>query len=239
MKQQWWILVGLIAMWGCSTVQTVKEIPSQGGGDPPGIPFRMLAPYTVRVFIKDQNGSYQQVFVQSQDLPDQERLFAMNVDSKFLSNYQLQLNFNNDSTLSGSGITTAITAAPAIAATGTQISAVADSLVNFNNTRRAQESANLQSQTNLLQQQTTNAQAIIALQKQLQAPHVSKEADLVTALQALNAAQAAQRLVDNPPEGTTPSDQANHEANLRLTKLQANQAFEAADLPAPFPGVFP
>jgi hypothetical protein len=239
MKARYCVLGFIVALCACSTRQTVTEISSKSTSDPPGIPFRVLSPYTVRVFLKDKNGDYQQGFVQSQDLPDQSRLFAINVKSEFFSNHQLQLNLNNDSTLNASSITTTITAAPAISAAGTQLSAVGDSIVNFNNNQRAQQIANLQSQTSLQQQQLAFAQAVAALQKQLQAPHAAKEAALVAALQALNAAQAAQRLVDDPPAGTTPTQQANNEANLRLAELQANQAFEAAGLQDPYPGIFP
>jgi hypothetical protein len=234
------LALGLFALSACSTVQTVTELPSTARTEnPPGIPFRVLAPYTVRVFMRSQSGGYQPVYVQSLDLPDQTRLFALNVRSDFFSNHQLQLSFNNDSTLSTSSVTTTTTAAPALAATATQLSTVGDSVVNFNNTRRTQESLTLQNQTALTQQQTQNAQAVAALQKQQPAPQVAREAALVAALQAWNTVQAGQRSFDSLPSTTSANDHANAEANLRLLKLQANQAFQAAGLPDPYPGIFP
>ena len=65
-----------------------------GKDAPPGIPFRVLTPYTIRVFTKGKDGNFQQVYVQSQDLPDQDRLFALNVSSDFFSNHVLQVNLN-------------------------------------------------------------------------------------------------------------------------------------------------
>lgn len=244
-----WVLFVLI-LASCSTHQKIAEIPDVGMDAPPGIPFRVLTPYTIRVFTKGKDGNFQQVYVQSQDLPDQDCLFALNVSSDFFSNHVLQVNVNNDSTLNGSSVTTAITIAPAVAALGTQTTAVGDTIANFNNNRRTQELANLQSesslrlqrltsQTNLVQQRLTLEQTIANLQKQNQAPQLAREAALVAALQSLNAARAAQQLVDNPPKGTTPVQQANNEGSLRLAELQANQASEAAGLQDPYPGVFP
>src|SRR5262245_23651892 len=92
------MLMLLLVASGCATQQKVTEIPKDGMENPPGLPFRVLAPYTLRVFAKDKKtGDYHEVHVQWLDLPDQDRLFAVTVNSELFSNHTMQLNFKDDS----------------------------------------------------------------------------------------------------------------------------------------------
>jgi hypothetical protein len=126
-------------------------------------------------------------------------------------------------------LTTAITSGAAITEVGTQLNAIADKIATFDNDRRAAELAALKSKTDLEE----------AIQKAKESPIQAKEAVLVAALQAFNDAEAAQRKLNDLPSTATTSERADAEANLRILKLQANQAFRKAGLSAPYPGVFP
>lgn len=225
------VLATLLA--GCSTTMKVTEITGRAqGGSIDGIPFRVKQPYTVRVFARQQNGTYRQVLVQPVELADPDRLYAVNFDASTWGNRSFEAKLREDATLESVHIKSEEKAGEILAAAGKQANAVADAAVSFESKRRESEITALKSQLDLVK-----AKADLPAYAETQ--QVDRETRVLAALEARNAAAAAERAIADLPPDATSSQRAAAEEALRVAQLKANQAARRAGLGEPYPEVSP
>jgi hypothetical protein len=225
------VLATLLA--GCSTTIRVKEITGRAeGGSIDGIPFRVKQPYTLRVFARQQNGTYRQVLVQAVDLADPDRLYAVNFDASTWGNRSFEAKLRDDATLESVHIKSEDKTGEVLAAAGKQANAVTDAAVSFESKRREAEIAGLKSQLDL-------AKAKAELPAYAESQQVDRETKVLAALEARNAADTAERAIADLPPDATSSQRAAAEEALRVARLKANQAARRAGLGEPYPEVSP
>jgi hypothetical protein len=239
-------LFAAAAIWlsGCSTTVDVRDISSiKPDADVPGIPFRMREPCTLRVFQLQDDGRYRQVHVQWLDLPEEERLYALNIEAAYFSDHDLTLKLRDDNTLDEVDLKTELKLDAAIAELAAQGGALSDAALTFDRKKREAEAAEIESRASLEAARAQAAQARAeqeaARQERAEAPIVAQEGKLAVAVEALNSAEAAERALDALPPDAEESARAECRATLRLLRLRANQAYRAAGLAEPYPGVFP
>jgi hypothetical protein len=231
-------LVALLALAGCSTALTVSDISAaKPGTDLKGIPFRVKAPRTIRVWARqpsDENGKvvYQAVFVKPFELPDPRTLYALGFEADTFSSKCLEVKLNSDGSLASVRVKSENRADEVVAKVGKKVSAAADAAASYPNTVRQAETAQLKAADDL-------ALAQAALAQTLAQPAADRETNLVAALQAYVDAEAADRSLRGLAFDATTAQRAEAAAALRLAQYKANIAYEKAGLAPPFPGVSP
>lgn len=222
-----------VAASACTTTMKVYDISALKDGDHmSGVPFRVRRAYTVRVFARQPDGSYKQVLAQPQDLPDPDRVYAVAAESASQSARTFEVKLRDDSTLDSVHVKSEDKAAETVSAAATQAGAIGDAVASYESKKNEAEIAKLKGELDLAKQKKD-------LGDFGGAPAAQHEADLVAALVARNAAEAAQRALDALAADATPSQLGDAAATLRLAQLKANQAATKAGLPEPYPGVFP
>lgn len=226
------VCLALTSACGATTLK-VSDISTLKRGDPMnGLPFRMRRPYTVRVFERQGDGSYKQVLVQAQDLPDPDHVYTVAAEADSQSARTLEVKLREDSTLDTVHVKSDDKTADAVSAATTQASAIAGAIQSYESTKADAQIAALKSQIELAKQQQ-------ALTDARSAPGEQHQTNLIAALMARQAAEAAQRALDALPPDATASAHGDAAAALRLAEVKANQAAQKAGLPLPYPGVGP
>ncbi len=204
-----------------------------------GLPFRVPNVYTVRIYQKQRDGSYQAIeprFVEV--LPDPEKLYAINVDAEWLTKQTLDVELNNDGTLKMvylHGVE--FRGDEALEALGSQASAIFEAVENRELNELAAQKAALDAQKELLDAQKNLLAAESALEDAQDKPADDLDVAMVAALEALHAANAAFDAFELLPATATAIEIRAAERALQLARIKANQAYRQADLPAPFPDV--
>jgi hypothetical protein len=201
-----------------------------------GLPFRVPNVYTVRVFQKQKDGDYKQVerhFVKV--LPDPKKLYALNVDSKLMSQGTLDVKIRADGTLDFVHLhDVEFRGDEALTAFGTQATALYEAIENRDLIALETQKAAIEAKKNLLVSEA-------ALEEQADKPADDLDAALIAALEALNEANSAYDALEGLQSQTAPPPTATEvraaERALLLARVKANQAYRRADLPVPFPGV--
>lgn len=219
------LLAGLFAA-GCTSSLEVTDITKAEAGDEiNGLPFRLDAPYSVRVFIKDKEGSYKESFSREMILPEQDRLYALGFSSGYYSDQDLDVTFKPDGTLQKVRLVTTGKGDEAITALATEVKDVGEAVSTYRNTRDQAEIERLQKKEALREAQVADD----AKQHELDQ----------AALEALLAVEAAQRTLDGLGPDASEEERAAAAADLRAKKAAANTAYRLAGRAAPYPGVFP
>lgn|SRR5215510_6005239 len=209
---------------GCSSKILVRDIsgpPVAIGSVVEGVPIQFADRQLIRVYAKQPDGRYEEVHSVVYAVPDQARLFTVTVDSQWLANHTLTLALNDDGTPKTVGIVTASQAAAALTQFGTSAAAVATSLSTFEQQRQKAEAAALEQQA--------------ALQKDLAAGPADRATKVLAYRQALEAVIKQEAKLDNMPPDAKPLDITNVESDLRILKLQANQAARVLGARTPYP----
>ena len=135
------MLVLATLVGGCSALNEVNDVTSAGPGDPiAGIPFRLADRYRVRVFQLQPDGSYTNVYEQSQDMPNQERILAANFSGAALSDHEFKVELNADNTLKTTHLKTVQKITDAA-------NAVADQAAAINTARQQQQTGSTTART--------------------------------------------------------------------------------------------
>ena len=218
------IRIGFVFLAGtllaaCSTRAVTSDITATpAGAQVSGVPFRTRAPHTLRVFQRQGDGSYKQVFVSREEMADMDRVYALNYDSDVFSNHTFKLTMREDGTLDNFAFTSAATGAAALSATSGAIKGVTDSVVAYEK-----------------QKQDMAAADAAAAESSL----VSKEDALVAAQAAQQEAEKAMRELVGLPDGTPDDVVAEKQAAVEAAQLKANILFRRAGLAAPYADPFP
>jgi len=207
-------------------------------GEVDGIPFRVPAIYTLRVY-QLKGKSYEPVesarFVRK--LPDPCELFTLSFGAKALSDQKVNLKFDVDGTLDLLDLTETQKLDEAITDVGGQA-------VDLFAAVQGRELTELQAQKTALESRKAVVEAQAALTAAEAKPTTEQAnasgAAMIAALEALNAARAAERALETAVRQRAPAQQrAALEDALRLARLKANEAYRKAGLEIPFPDVFP
>jgi len=150
--------VAMIICTGCSTTLTVTDIsdltPVQFNDRSQvkrGIPFRATAPYTVRLFQKQVDGSYAKVGKPVHvKLPDGDKLYALNYNSGQFSNHTFGLKLNPNGTIATVAATEAKQIDKAISAIGTGLTDVSGAIVDRDIMELTAEKTKLELETGVL-----------------------------------------------------------------------------------------
>jgi len=219
------LLAGLFAAGCTSSIKVTDITNAMAGSNVDGLPFRIDAPYTVRVFIKDKDGIYKEAFSKEMILPDQDRLYAIGFKSGYFSDQKLNVEFNPDGTLKKTKLKTTGKGDEAITELSKEVNNVGAAVSSYRDTRDQAEIERLQKKETLRAAQASDA----AKQYELDA----------TALSALQTVEAAQRTLDSLGPDASDADRAAAAADLRAKKAAANSAYSLAGRAAPYPSVFP
>lgn len=226
------------ALVACTSALQVRNVTSvQPGDELDGVPFRVKAGYTVRVWMKqppdeDGNIAYKQVFVKGLELADPTTLYSVGFTSTGFTTKLLEVKLHDDGTLDTVHLKADDKTADVVSAAGKQVNAAGDALASFQQSVQAAQLAQVKSQSDL----ATAQQTLAAAKGQ---PDTDRNANLVAALQAANAAEAAERALEGLPNDATAATRADAAAAVRLARLQANVAYQKAGLASPYPGTFP
>jgi hypothetical protein len=203
-----------------------------------GVPFRVPAIYTLRVY-QLKGKSYVPVesapFVRK--LPDPCELFTLSFGANALSDQTMALKFDVDGTLDLLDMKETQKLDEAITDVGGQA-------VDLFAAVQGRELTELQAQKAALEarKQVVDAEAALAASETKPATDQANASGtaMIAALEALNAARAAERSLDAAVrQGATDAERAALEDALRLARLKANDAYRKAGLPIPFPDIFP
>lgn len=197
-------LFALVA--GCSSVNVVTDITDVKPGEAiSGVPFRIAEEYRVRLYQLKKDGSYEQVFQQSNSMPDQTKVFAAGYTARSLSDHTFKVDLYDDNTLK----TTSITSTQKLnAAAG----ALADEVVAHRTARDAGIAT---------EKKNHSAQRIL----ESTALELKGKADIAAA--QLDAVQAK--------ADSTELEKVTARASLDLARNKANVAAIEAGLAPPFP----
>ena len=186
-----------------------------------GVPIQIADRQSIVVYMERPDGTYAEAHSTTYAMPDQSRLLAVSVDAQWLANHTLTLALNDDGTSKTVGITTSSQAAAALTQLGKSTGSVLTSAATFDQQRQKAEAAALEQEA--------------ALRKDLQAGPADRAAKVRAYRQALEAVIKQQAKIDDPPAGATKTDLINAESDLRVLKLQANQAARALGERPPYP----
>jgi hypothetical protein len=215
-------------------------------GDVEGVPSRIKKPYTIIVyknFGKAEEPDYKPVFKTWQRLPDQERMFTANFDSGYFADENLTLTINPDSTLQNVDLKTSIKADEALAGLAGQASAL-NTKVREGSSRplapvdRARaDLAQITDNQSFFDQFKKPEQTEEERQEEI----AKEEAAIQSAYEAMLAVNLAEARYEEAleQEEIAESERIKLLNELRLAQFKANAAYRAADLPEPFPGLFP
>ncbi len=235
----------LLVCAGCSANVTVGRVaPAKPAekchltGEVDGIPFRVPAIYTLRVY-QLKGKSYEPVesarFVRK--LPDPCELYTLSFDAKALSDQKVALKLDIDGTLDLLDMTEAQKVDEAITDIG-------GSAVDLFAAVQGRELTELQAQKTALEARKAAVEAEAALAAAEAKPGTDQAnatgTAMIAALEALNAARAAERALEAAVQQRAPAAQlAPLQDALRLARLKANDAYRKAGLEIPFPDIFP
>ena len=152
------VFVALAICTGCSTTLTVTDVSNLSTSEfnaldqsQRGIPFRVTAPYTVRLFQRQVDGSYAQVGKPVRvKLPDKEKLYALNYKSGQFSNHTFTLKLNPNGTIASVGATESVQIDEAISTIGTEATDIADAVMGRDTAELQAEKSRLELETGLL-----------------------------------------------------------------------------------------
>ena len=238
MRRAMVILVSLASFGGCSTTMAVKNVSdSKMGEELGGIPFRVKAARTIRVWVRqppDANGriAYRAVLAKAIDLPDPKVLYALGFDAGSFASKQLEVKLNDDGTLASVHLKSENKTGQVLAAAEKQATSAADAVVSAPALVREAEIARFKSANDLVAAQATLTQTLAQ-------PTLEREGSLVAALKAYQDAEAAERALEGLAPDATENRRAEAAAKLQIAQLSANLAYQKAGLAPPFPGVFP
>lgn len=238
------LLCSAAAVVGCSStvgVRDISGIPKKSAETIEGVPMQFAGRHQLTVFAKQPDGSYKKVHELVYAMPDQSRLFAVNVDSKMLANHTLTLALYDDGTPKTVGLITSSQAQAALTQLGTSAAAMATSAATYDQQRQAAAKAALDTQKGLLDSQKdvlSSKQALQTLQSgsaERDAMLLARETKILAYRDALDAVTVQQAKVDELSADATKEDQAKAETSLRQLKLKANQAARALRVKVPYP----
>lgn len=233
----------ILSLVGCSTYVEVAPYTTKQDGAINGIPFRVMAAHTVRVYKMDPtSGRYEQVHVKSVNLPMRDQLYTLNYWASIFANPQFEVTFNTDNSIKMLDVTGDGSLDKAISAAGLQAVAASNAATEFENMKRAAKQGRLASEGNLVLSESTFLTNQLTLLKarsalsDLPGSQISnQEVRLEAALKARQVVEAAEH------ELTTASttEMPNAVAKVQILRLQANHAYRSAGLAEPYPGIFP
>ncbi len=237
------LALAMLIVWGCSTDLKVKPYVPGNDGSIDGIPFRVPAAHTIRIYKMNENtGRYELVHRKTANLPATDRLYTLNYSASFLANPNFELTFATDNTLKSILVEGESNADKVLSSVATQAVATANAISDFENNKRAAQKANIASandltaaQTAALTNQLNYLKAVAALPDYNETTSSNQEVRLQAALKARLDVDAAERELSKAKDEDAP----NVEGRLHLLKLVANAAYRKAGLAEPYPGVFP
>lgn len=207
-------------------------------GDTAGIPFRVPATYTIRVY-QLHGMRYEAVdsppFIHT--LPDPCELFSLSFSAKAFSDQKVALKYRDDGTLDTLDLVEAKKLAEAIDSVGGQALDLYAAYERRDLTELEAKKAGLVSKKEALE---TEQALATAMDKPATDKANQSGAAMIGALESMNAARAAERALANAASlQANASALASLEDALRLARLKANDAYRKAGLDAPFLDVFP
>lgn len=229
-------LLVLLLMPGCSSTINVGRLepkPSSPPSTPPvidGIPFRVPSIYTVRVYQR-KGATYEEKAHFVHQLADPQQLYTLNFNSQALADQKFNLKIRPDGTLEVLDLKETKKVDEALTEFGAQAVALYSAIG-----KRDLDEANAQKTALDAQKALLDSQAL--LDGAVKKPDLDQDIARVAALEALNAANAAERTL-LAQANASPAEKAPLEDALRLARLKANQAFKRAGLEPPFPDAFP
>lgn len=233
----------ILLIWGCSTDLKVKPYKPMAEGSIDGIPFRVPAAHTIRIYkMNESSGRYELVHRKTANLPATDQLYTLNYSASFLANPNFELTFAPDNTLKSILVEGESSADKLLSSVATQTVAAGNAITDFENTKRAAQKANITSENDLMTAQTAALsnqlnyiKALAAVPDYNESSSSNQEARLQAALKARLDIETAERELAKAKDEDAP----NIEGRLRLLKLVANSAYRKAGLAEPYPGVFP
>lgn len=131
----------MFIMWGCSTDLKVKPYVPGANGSIDGIPFRVPAAHTIRIYkMNEGTGRYELVHRKTATLPATDQLYTLNYSASFLANPNFELTFATDNTLKSILVEGESNADKILSSVATQSVATANAITDFENTKRAAQS---------------------------------------------------------------------------------------------------
>ena len=201
------LLLPCLLLAACSAATKVNDITTaEPGATIHGIPFRLADRYRVRVFQLRPDGTYEPVFTDVRDMPNQQRIFALNFKGDPLSDHEFKVVLNSDNTLKSTHLKTTQHISDAANALATQASAVNTALQQR---RTAEATARSTSQT-------------------LEEAYIDAKGKAEIAVAQYNAALAK--------TDATAVEIATAKATMELAMKKANNAAANAGKPLPYPG---
>jgi hypothetical protein len=163
---------------GCATDIRVSDISNQKPEEfdslcscKKGIPFRVMGPYTVRVFQLGLDGKYAQVGKPLRvKLPDPKKLYTLNYDSDLFSNHTFKLVLRANGTLASAGTTQSQQLDEALAAIGTQAGAAGSAILTRETKELGLEKAELEAKAGVIDAK----RALIEAQRKLSETETEK-----------------------------------------------------------------
>lgn len=204
---------------GCATKVYVTELPQnvKGGTRIDGIPFRTLEDYQVKLYAyNNSQKKYSEIAVD--DTPtrfaNKDRIYILHMSASTFSNGKVDFQLDDDNTIKSLQVDSTSTGESALTGLGTGLK----NIVTAQSARR--EAAEL---------------AIDEEQKERAATVVAKEDGFAVALDAQQAAVAAQLEVDALLPTASSIDRQKAEAKARKARVMANVAARRAGIALPYP----
>ena len=218
------LVIALIAMltMGCATKLTLSEITDAPvGSQIGGIPFRVKAPHTLRVYQRTAEGKYEPIKVFYEEFADTTRLYALNYDSDVFANHAFDVDLNADGTLSKVELKGDAQTPQAIDALTESVKAtagaVADAKKLEQDLRKAEEEA----------------------RKKAKAADADLATKRLAAVAAFNEAEAASDELAALPDTTPAAEVAALKRQVEYLQLRANQLYLEAGMMPPYDVSFP
>ncbi len=212
MNKKLLFLIGITLMASaCSSKLAVRDITKlEPQSTVVGLPFRVLEPYKVHLYVKDDKGNYQYFDSKNEIIANPERLYSVNFNSQLFSDHTLKVNFNENGTMSLVNLGTTSQVDEMLSELGTQFKDVTGTIQTIKAAKKAED------------------QAAIDL----------ADANEIKATEARNAVKRAEEALVKVQNGTDFQISAAEDA-LRLAKIKANQAFRKYDGTTPYPDAKP